>query len=320
MIDRYNRTIEYLRISVTDLCNLRCVYCRPAEGVELLPHDEILRFEEIHAIALAAAECGVTKFRITGGEPLVKRGILSLVEKLASVPGVDDLAMTTNGVLLARWATGLRQAGLRRINVSLDTLQAERFAAITRGGQLQDVLDGIQAAADAGFRPVKINVVVMRGMNDDEVGDFARLTLSDDVEVRFIEFMALGKRSFAEDGKLVRTAEIRERLAALGPLEPAPASPGGGPAERFRLPNARGHIAFISPVSQPFCRDCNRIRLTADGKLRSCLLAGGEVDVKRILRSGGTHADLLDAIRRVVALKPLRHDGCGHIAMHRIGG
>ena len=212
-LDAYNRPISYLRISVTDRCNLRCVYCMPPEGVPWRPHDEILRYEEIETVARAAAELGVSKLRLTGGEPLVRHGLVDLVRKLSAVPGVDDLALTTNGTLLAGWAAALRRAGLKRVNISLDTLRAERFAEITRGGHLEDVLAGIEAAEEAGLVPIKINTVVVRGLNDDEVVDFARRTQEDGWNVRFIELMPIGNNQLADAGWRARCVPADETVS-----------------------------------------------------------------------------------------------------------
>jgi cyclic pyranopterin phosphate synthase len=259
--DAYSRPINYLRISVTDRCNLRCVYCMPPEGVPWRPHEQILRYEEIETIVRAAAELGISKVRLTGGEPLVRLGIVDLVHMLARVPGVDDLTMTTNGVLLSRYAEALAGAGLRRVNVSLDTLRAQPFQRITRLGRIEDVLAGIEAAHQAGLEPVKINTVVIRGMNEDEVVDFARKTTDEGWNVRFIEWMPVGNEQCMGrrwlDG-VVTAEEIRRRIeTALGELQPAKASTGGGPARYYHLPGARGTIGFITPVSEHFCFRCN---------------------------------------------------------------
>ena len=303
--DSFHRPVNYLRISVTDRCNLRCVYCMPPEGVPLLSHQDVLTYEEICTVAQAASELGMNKVRLTGGEPLVRAGLVKLVSMLTQIRGVDDLALTTNGVLLERFALDLVQAGLRRVNVSLDSLRGDRFAGITRVGQLEDVLRGIEAARSAGLKPVKTNTVVMRGINDDEVTDLAGLTLDSDWHVRFIEYMP-----FADDGRngelLVPTSEIKRRVETLGSLVPTLPS-GGGPAKYFRLPDARGTIGFISPVSEHFCKECNRLRLTADGKLRTCLFSDEEIDLRQPLREGATGGDLKILIREAVSRKPRMH-------------
>ncbi|MFW6125899.1 MAG: GTP 3',8-cyclase MoaA [Chloroflexota bacterium] len=302
--DAFQRPINYLRISVTDRCNLRCIYCMPEGGVSLVPHDEILRYEELLTVARAAASMGINKLRLTGGEPLVRADLTELVRMLCSIPGMDDVSLTTNGILLRRYATELRQAGLDRVNVSLDTLDRERYRRITRLGRLDDVLEGIEAAKSAGLEPVKVNMVVMQGINDDEVWDFGRLTMSEGWHVRFIELMP-----FAADDHLgsVPTSEVKERLHALGPLEPCLPGHGNGPAKYFRFPHATGTVGFISPVTEHICFNCNRMRLTADGKLRPCLLSDYEVDLKGPLRLGASAEELKGLIRQAVAAKPERH-------------
>jgi cyclic pyranopterin phosphate synthase len=277
----------------------------PPEGVPLLSHQDILTYEEICVVAQAASELGMNKVRLTGGEPLVRTGLVKLVSMLTQIRGVDDIALTTNGVLLERFAPDLVQAGLRRVNVSLDSLRGDRFAEITRVGRLEDVLRGIEAARNVGLKPVKTNTVVMRGINDDEVTDLAGLTLDSDWHVRFIEYMP-----FADDGHgaelLVPASEIRHRVEMLGNLEPTIPS-GGGPAKYFRLPDAKGTIGFITPVSEHFCKECNRLRLTADGKLRTCLFSDEEVDLRQPLREGATVGDLKMLIREAVSSKPRMH-------------
>jgi len=325
-LDAFNRPISYLRVSVTDRCNLRCLYCMPPEGVPWRPHDEILRYEEIETVVRAAAELGISKVRLTGGEPLVRLGIVNLVAMLSPIPGIDDLAMTTNGTLLARYAEKLRAAGLKRINVSLDTLRPERFRRITRLGELSDTLEGIAAAKQAGLVPVKVNTVVIRGLNDDEVVDFARLTRAADWHVRFIEVMPLGDNADWAGNGYVPMAEVREKIEReLGRLIPAKLAAGGGPARYYRLPGARGTIGFITPISQHFCYQCNRLRLTADGKLRPCLLSDYEIDLRTPLRQGATVGEIRRLIVEAVCAKPERHRLSEQIipqgrAMSQIGG
>nr|HID13333.1 GTP 3',8-cyclase MoaA [Anaerolineae bacterium] len=310
-LDAYNRPISYLRISVTDRCNLRCVYCMPPEGVVWRPHEAILRYEEIETVVRAAAELGVSKVRLTGGEPLVRLGIVDLVRNLARLPGVDDLAMTTNGILLSHYAADLAEAGLQRVNISLDTLRPERFQHITRLGQLGDVLAGMEAAREAGLEPVKINTVVIRGMNDDEVVDFARKTMEAEWNVRFIELMPVGNGALVDskwEERVVTAQEIRERIeAALGELEPAKVSAGSGPARYYRLPGARGTLGFITPISEHFCYRCNRLRLTADGQLRPCLLSDYEIDLRTVLRRGADVAQIKALLLAGIKSKPMRH-------------
>ncbi len=300
--DSFQRPINYLRISVTDRCNLRCVYCMPPGGIPLMPRSEILSYEEIHAVARAAAELGITKVRLTGGEPLARAQLTRLVRMLSRIEGIDDISLTTNGLLLRRYAASLKRAGLKRVNVSLDTLKRERFQRITRGDRLSDVLVGMETARRVGLDPVKVNMVVMRGINDDEVIDFARLTMDQCWHVRFIEPMPFGT-SF----EFVPVSEIQKRLLPLGALEPYPFSQGNGPAKYFRFPGASGTIGFISPLSEHFCFDCNRLRLTADGQLHACLLSDGEVDLRQPLRQGASPEELSQLIRQAVVSKPERH-------------
>ena len=305
LADSFHRPINYLRVSVTDRCNLRCVYCMPPEGISLMPHGDILRYEEICLVAKAAAELGITKLRLTGGEPLVRAGLTDLVAMLSKIEGIDDISMTTNGVLLEKYAVRLNKAGLHRVNVSLDSLRPDRFRKITRMGKLDDVLKGIEAAKEAGLNPVKINMVVIRGTNDDEISHFALLTVSDAWHVRFIEFMP-----FVEKGKknrlLVPVSEMMERIEALGKLEPSLPN-GAGPAKYYRLSGAKGTIGFISPVTECFCQACNRLRLTADGRLRPCLFSDDEVDLRGPLRKGATVGGIKRLIRQAVASKPEKH-------------
>jgi cyclic pyranopterin phosphate synthase len=310
-LDAYNRPISYLRVSVTDRCNLRCVYCMPETGVSWRAHDEILRFEELESVVRAAAQLGISKVRITGGEPLVRSGIVDLVRSLAAIPGVDDLAMTTNGILLSRFACELARAGLQRVNISLDTLRPERFRQITRLGRLGEVLAGMEAALKAGLEPIKINTVVIRGMNDDEIVDMARQTMREGWNIRFIELMPVGNGVFDSDDwkdRVVTADEIRDHIEAhLGPLEPAAMRAGSGPARYFRLPAARGTLGFISAISHHFCYRCNRLRLTADGRLRPCLLSDYEIDLKGPLRSGATVEELKALLLQGIRSKPSNH-------------
>ncbi len=302
--DSFQRPINYLRISVTDRCNFRCTYCMPPEGVCLMPRQDILSYEEIFTIVGAAADLGINKVRITGGEPLVRAGLAKLIGMLKGIDAIDDISLTTNGSLLARHAIELKRAGLRRVNVSLDTLHPSRFSQISRGGNIGDVLKGIQAAKQAGLNPVKINMVVMAGVNDDEILDFATKTINEEWHVRFIELMPFGKGTGSQ---FISVSDIRRRLEPLGQLDPCAMSVGNGPAKYFRLPNARGTIGFITPVSEHFCFRCNRLRLTADGKLRLCLLSEKEIDLRQPLRSGASPAELERLIAAAVASKPLGH-------------
>jgi cyclic pyranopterin phosphate synthase len=316
--DSFQRPINYLRISVTDRCNLRCIYCMPAEGVRLMSHEAILNYKEIYTVAKAAAALGIDKIRITGGEPLVRLELPKLIQMLAKIKTVDDISLTTNGTLLSHHAAELKSSGVRRVNVSLDTLNPDRFRHITRSQyKLSDVLQGIEAAKSAGLNPVKINTVVMAGINDDEIPDFAAKTINDGWHVRFIEFMPSAAVNPVAP-QFVPVSEMRKQLETLGELEPCLPSIGNGPAKYFRLPHASGTIGFITPISEHFCFRCNRLRLTSDGKLRPCLLTDYEIDLKLPLRSGISLAGLKKLIKEAVANKPLRHHLAeGHIPKAR---
>jgi cyclic pyranopterin phosphate synthase len=320
--DSFGRSINYLRISVTDRCNLRCLYCMPPEGVTRIPHSEILSYEEIQTVAHAAAELGMNRIRLTGGEPLVRAELSKLVRMLSQMEGIEELFLTTNGTFLKLYAPELKQAGLTRVNVSLDTLRADRFRYITRLGELKDVLEGIEAARDVGLQPVKINTVVMRGINDDEVLDFAKMTYEDGWHVRFIELMP-----FKGVAEFVPSVELRQHIELLGKIEPCTPIIGNGPAIYYRLSGAAGTIGFISPVTElSFCSRCNRLRLTPDGRLRPCLLAEDEIDLKTPLRNNASMEELKRLILRTVASKPEHHNlGAGNISlvnrkMSQIGG
>lgn len=304
--DSFQRPINYLRISVTDRCNLRCVYCMPESGVALMSHYDILSYEEIYTVVKAAAELGINRVRLTGGEPLVRAGLADLVSLISSIDTIDDLSLTTNGILLAQYAVELKEAGLRRVNVSLDTLKPERFRQITRCGTLQSTLEGIEAAQQAGLTPVKINMVVMAGVNDDELTDFAAKTAKDGWNVRFIELMPSSANE-PVSSKLVSVSDMKKRIEAMGKLETSSVEVGNGPAKYFRLPGASGTIGFISPVTEHFCFRCNRLRLTADGKLRPCLLSDEEIDLKAPLRGGAPIEELKKLIAMAIATKPKGH-------------
>jgi cyclic pyranopterin phosphate synthase len=276
----------------------------PSGGISLLSHNKVLRYEEILAVVQAAALLGVNKLRLTGGEPLARAELIRLVQMLSCIEGIDDIALTTNGVLLREYALPLREAGLKRVNVSLDTLKRDRFKWNARRDRLDDVINGIAAAEDAALEPVKVNMVVMRGINDDEVLDFARRTIEDGWHVRFIELMPF---TSGESLQFVPTKEVYERLSSLGNLAPVPSSQGNGPAKYYRFPGVKGTVGFISPLSEHFCFNCNRLRLTVDGKLRPCLLSDKEVDLKTPLRCGASLEELKVLIQQAVAAKPERH-------------
>jgi GTP 3',8-cyclase len=329
VVDSFGRRFTYLRVSVTDLCNLRCVYCMPEEGMKWLPRDEILSFEEITRVVEAAASVGVYKIRLTGGEPLVRGDIDVLTGMVAKVAGITDLALTTNGTRLAELAGPLARAGLKRINISLDTMDAAKFKAIARRHELHEVLEGIAAASRAGLKPLKINMVVLGGLNDDEVAAFAAMTVQQDVEVRFIEYMpleeakgcAMGSGKFSFIPNAISRERIEARFGKLDVLESGATMKG--PAEVMRIKGAAGKLGFISAMSAPFCRNCDRLRLTANGELRSCLLDGGGMSLKPILRDGGSNDDLIAAFRKAANLKPETHKDWQAIpaaSMSRIGG
>lgn len=308
LIDSFGRNINYLRLSVTDRCNLRCVYCMPAEGVRKLAHDEILNYEELLLLAETAVAIGIEKIRITGGEPLVRKGIVEFLGTLSQISGLRQLVLTTNGMLLPEMAEGLRKAGVQRLNISLDSLRPETFARITRGGDLERVLCGIAIAEKEGF-PIKLNMVVMRGTNDDEVLDFAGLTMVKPYTVRFIEYMPTRKepnwQSLAVPGD-----EILRRIAGAYRILPLDRDDSlSGPAKNYRIDGAAGAIGIITPVSSHFCSECNRIRVTSAGKAKGCLFDNTEYDLKTIL-SNGNRAALEKALRAIVDRKP----GKGFIA------
>ena len=305
--DSFQRPINYLRVSVTDRCNLRCSYCMPTEGIRLTSHGDILSYEEIYTIVKAAAELGINRVRLTGGEPLVRLGVSELIWMLVQIDGIKDISLTTNGVLLGRYAVELKQAGLRRVNVSLDTLKQDKFESITRTSvKLEDVLGGIEVAKSVGLNPVKLNMVVMSGVNDDELLDFAAKTIDEGWHVRFIEFMPVNGEGIAAS-QFISVADMRKRLERLGKLKPCLPSAGNGPAKYFCFPQAKGTIGFITPVSEHFCFQCNRLRLTADGKLRLCLLSEDEIDLRQPLRNGISFAGLKQLIEEATSRKPLRH-------------
>ena len=305
LVDPFGRVIRDLRISVTDRCNFRCTYCMPAEGMEWLPRSEVLTFEEIHRVSRIFVErFGVEGIRLTGGEPTVRAHLPMLISQLSGL-GVD-LAMTTNGATLRNSAEELRSAGLRRINISLDTLHADRFEQMTRRNELENVLAGIGAAVAAGFSPVKINAVIERGVNDDEIVDLARFGRERGVEVRFIEFMPLDATGHWASDRVVGQDEIVERIAEVFPLEQMPAR-GAAPADRWRYLDGAGTVGVIPSVTKPFCGDCDRVRLTAEGQFRTCLFATDEFDLREIMRSGGDDDALAERIIAAVGTKWAGH-------------
>ena len=335
MRDHYGRNIDYLRISLTDRCNLRCIYCMPAEGVPWQSHDLILRIEEISRFVRLAATQGITRIRLTGGEPLVRRGVVDLVRQIAEVPGIEDISLTTNGILLPKMAADLKDAGLTRVNISLDTLDPVMYTYITRGGKIEGVYDAIDAALEHDLSPVKLNAVAVRSLHQDFLG-MARLSVDRPLHVRFIEYMPVGQSTGGtgagwteEDvipvSEMIETIDAQASEAGLGKLEPVPEAeaPGGkGPAVYYRFPGAQGTVGFISSMSNHFCKTCSRLRLTADGKLRPCLFSDREIDVKAALRGEGGDEAVVKDIQEAVGIKPEEHhdERSTERRMSQIGG
>ena len=311
LVDAFRRPITYLRVSVTDRCNLRCVYCMPEAGLPWIAKPDILSYEEIASIVRAAASIGVRSIRLTGGEPLIRRDVQRLVAMIAAIPGIDDIALSTNALLLAEQAPGLAAAGLRRVNISLDTLQDDRFTAIARRPGLDRVLAGIEAAIAAGLTPVKINCVVMRGANDDELEAFAALTRERAVHIRFIEVMPVTENVELQRDAWVSSDEVLTRLSALGALRPVPNPHGNGPARTFAYDGAPGTVGVISPLAHDYCETCNRVRLSADGRLKLCLFGDNMIDLRTPLRGGGGEEAIVEILRASMHVKPERH----HLAL-----
>lgn len=317
MLDAYNRKINYLRISVTDRCNLRCRYCMPESGIPKKAHAQILSIEEIETIVRVAAELGINKVRITGGEPLVRNGILDICRRIGAIDGLNEICLTTNGVMLGDMAKDLKEAGVTRVNVSLDTLDPDKYKQITRFGELSDVLRGIQTAREVGLLPMKINVVLIGGFNDDEITDFVELTREDDVDVRFIELMPIGECVGWDSKCFIPASSILEREPRLEPLPHV----GASVESLYRVPGYKGRVGLINPMSHPFCSECNRIRVTADGKLKTCLHSAEEIELK-----GLSAQEVKERIASAVTNKPLRHTMNEHTKsesirdMFQIGG
>lgn len=308
MLDPFGRTIQYLRLSITDRCNLRCRYCMPEEGIPALAHGDILSYEEMLRIARTAVTLGIRKIRVTGGEPLIRRGVVDFIAQLAALPESPEIVLTTNGLRLAELAAPLKSAGLQRVNVSLDTLRPDRFLQLTRREGLEQVLAGLTAAEDAGLTPVKINVIPLKGVNDDELLDFAQLTQKRPWEVRFIEFMPISADlEFSPADRISMTA-VEQQLTTLGPLEALPRRNADGPARLYRIPGASGVVGLIPAVSGHFCAECNRLRITADGRVRSCLFGNQETDLKTALRGGGSDEILAELLASAVCAKPEKHN------------
>lgn len=299
--------INYLRLSVTDRCNLRCMYCMPEEGIDFVPHGEILSYEEMLHLVRISVQAGIRKVRLTGGEPLARKGFIPFLERLSLLQGLEEITLTTNGVLLEEFAAEIRNCGIRRINISLDTLQAVRFQRITGRDHFDRVWRGIRRAEDLGFNPIKINVVAMRGVNDDEIMDFVRLTLEKPFHIRFIEYMPVGKNNNWSPDRFIPIAEILNRIQEQWDVSPIVRNAMDGPAERHRIVGAAGEVGLIGALSNHFCHQCNRLRLTAEGHLRGCLFSDQEIDVKTPLREGKSDADLLALVRVAIESKPKGH-------------
>lgn len=326
MQDRNHRTISYLRLSVTDRCNLRCIYCMPEEGVRFLPHPDILTYEEMLRLVRLSVQRGIRKVRVTGGEPLVRKGFTGFLEGLCRIQGLEEVGLTTNGVLLKRYAADIRRCGICRINVSLDSLKPERFFRITGRDCFGQVWEGIEEAERVGFDPIKINVVAMKGVNDDEILDFAELAVNNAYHIRFIELMPVGGGNGWNPDKFMPTDEIYQRLQSMGNLVPVKSNPYDGPAQRYKIEGSQGEIGLIGALSHHFCSVCNRLRLTAEGSLRGCLFSDEETDLKTPLREGKGDEALLRLIEWTIENKPEDH---GLLAqgprkcirqMHSIGG
>ncbi len=328
LVDAYGRKIDYLRISITDHCNLKCYYCTPFSGRDHLSRTQILSYEEMLKVAKAAAHCGITKIRITGGEPLVRKGVVEFCRMLSEIDGLKSLALTTNGIYLEEMAEPLFDAGVRRINISLDTLRPERFEKITGYNRLPRVLAGIRRAEQIGMQPIKINTVVMRGINDDEIEDLARLTLDKPYHVRFIELMPTDSSAYGYyESLFIPVEEFMKKINQVDRVKIEPTTDSYGPARLCKLPGAIGKVGFIAPISWHFCGSCNRLRLTADGKIKTCLFSQEEIDIKAPLRTGALQNDIINIFRQAVAEKPSGHhlnakdhqNACQR-AMHAIGG
>jgi len=306
LIDRFNRNLNYLRISITDRCNLKCLYCVSQDLIPKLSHHEILSYEEILRIVRVSARLGISKVRVTGGEPLVRKGVFHFLEQLAGIEGLLDISLTTNGVLLKDNIHKIKSAGIKRINISLDTLNRDKFKQITGYDFFHQVWEGIELAQRMEFYPIKINVVPVKGINDDELVDIARLSMDHPFHIRFIEYMPMGSNHLEIDRHLL-APEIKKHIEELGELFPVHRSTNDGPAERFKFKSGRGEIGFIRPISRHFCETCNRLRLTASGQLRPCLMHDKQDDLKSILRKGCTDKELAEVFLEAVRHKPLEH-------------
>lgn len=315
LIDRCDRKLNYLRISITDRCNLRCIYCVPYDFIPKIAHKEILSYEEILRIVRISVRLGISKIRITGGEPLVRKGVYNFLEQLTKIQGLLDISLTTNGVLLKDNINKIRSAGIKRINISLDTLNRKKFRQITGYDFFNQIWEGIVLAQKMGFDPIKINVVPLKGVNDDELLDIAALSIEYPFHIRFIEYMPMGTNNMEIDRHLL-APEIKKRINQLGKLIPIEKSINDGPAERFKFESARGEIGFIRPISQHFCNTCNRLRLTASGQLRPCLMSDVQIDLKTPLRKECSDGKLTEVFLQAVRQKPSEHNlSIGHPAI-----
>ncbi|MFH1853916.1 MAG: GTP 3',8-cyclase MoaA [Candidatus Omnitrophota bacterium] len=307
LLDRYNRQIDYLRISVTDRCNLRCKYCMPACGINNKFYEELLSFEEIARIVKIGVSLGIDNVRLTGGEPLVRKDVVKLVEILAGIQGLNDISITTNGTLLKDRVEGLKRAGLKRLNISMDTLQEEKYRDLTRGGELNDVKEAIGVCLEAGFSPLKINMLLLAGINDDEIIDFLRLTINLPIHVRFLEFMPTKYNEFWYSmGNFMSYKEVMDISHGLGPVENIDVY-GNGPAKNFKIKHAKGTFGFIAPLSESFCSSCNRLRLTSDGFLKGCLHSDLKINLKNPIRRGMDEKGLIQLIKLAASTKPKEH-------------
>ncbi|MCG2755062.1 MAG: GTP 3',8-cyclase MoaA [Desulfobacteraceae bacterium] len=326
LIDKYDRRLNYLRISITDRCNLRCTYCVSDDLHQRLPHKEILRYEEILRLVRIGARLGISKVRITGGEPLIRKGVYDFLGELTKIKGLADVSLTTNGILLRDNIEKIKSAGIKRINVSMDTLNRQKYKEITGHDMFDQVWEGIESAQREGFNPIKINVVALNGINDDELTDIAKLSFSYPFHIRFIEYMPIGIPHINNIGKQLLAPEIKKRINELGKLIPVKNSVNDGPARRYKFNGAKGEIGFIDAISRHFCNQCNRLRLTASGRLRACLLSDHQDDLKGPLRKGHLDSELADIFLQAVSHKPFDHniacDQVGEVAgqMSAIGG
>ncbi len=314
LVDKFGREINYLRVSVTDRCNLRCMYCMPAGGILQKPHGGILSFEQIYRIVRSASALGISKIRITGGEPLVRKDLPSLIEKLKTIDGIKEIALTTNGIYLGEYAFQLKKCGLDRINISMDSLVPEKFEMITRGGRLGAVLEGIESALSAGLIPLKINVVLLKGFNTDEIPGFINLTKEMPVQVRFIEYMSTGLNYVSFDELFFSCRQAKNICESLGELMPVQHD-AIQTAETYRIKDFRGTVGFIPALSNPFCATCNKLRLTADGFLRSCLHSARHINLKEPLDKGVSEENLAGLIKEAVALKPKSHNLADYVPL-----